>query len=263
MTLTPGIVGSSPGGTNFSQKIYNALVPKEGPKMVPFRLNFPTQSSYDIDMTQTMQQQQISVIQSVFIDARLCDAPITLQVFGTDIVIETAAQTQGFFPLLVPMNAKFTISSASTDAAEVIFINVPIPASVWSTANAGGSVAISGPVAADAPAAGAVPLLIAQAGGVASWIDHSAATANPAASTPLMPAVSAGARYFVRIKAPETADLWVNPKGGTAAVAGAGCFKIPQGALYENFPGESVWEAWSYFCATTGVEYFAQSQEGN
>lgn len=233
--------------------------------MVPFDVDFPTINTLDIDLTLMVQQRRMTVIQTVFIDASACDASVSLQVVGTDLTIEAQELTQGYYPLLVPSSPKFVCSSASTGPCKLIFLNVPVPASVWhSTASIGTfSGTITGPVVATAPASGAVPVLTAQAGGVNAWTDHSTTTPNPAADTVLFAASAAGARYYVRVKAPETGDLWINPKGGVAAVDGAGCFKIPAGSLYENFPGESVFEAWHYFTVATSVALFAQTQEGN
>src|ERR1017187_8765065 len=261
MTLSPGTVGYSNAGGYQSQEIYNALVPPEGPRMVPYVADFPTAAIFEVDFTMTMQQQRMTVVQSVFIDARNATASVSLSVEGTQLVIELEAGDQGFFPLLVPKTgAKFLISSSSTAPVTIIFINVPVPADVWHTQPVSlGTVAVSGQLA-PISAAGVDPLATAQLGGATVWTDHSVASTAAATSAPLFGASSAGVRSFVRVKAPETADLWVNPKGGTAGISAVGCFKIPSGTLYENFPGESVYEAWTYYCATGSLVIFAQSQ---
>jgi hypothetical protein len=257
MTLTPGTVGSSALGSFPATPIFNALVPKEGPRMVPFEVAFPTAPSFEIDLTMTVQQRRITVVQSVYMDCSLCDAPVTLQVENTFLNIEAAAGTQGYYPLLVPDTPKFIVSSTSMAKCILIFLNVPVPSTVW---NSSGFLT-GGPLAPVTPNSGIRPLAIAQDGGASPWTDHSGSTTG--ASQTIMAAVASGRRYFVRIKAPEAADLWINPTGGTAAVNGAGCFKIPQGALYENFPGESVYQAITGFCVTGALAFFAQSQEGN
>lgn len=265
MTLSPGTVGQSAGGGLNSQSIFNALVPKEGPKMVPFIANFPTAASYLIDLTLTMQQTRITVIQSMFLDCSQATASTTVSVQGTQLVIELEAGDQGYFPLLVPeTGAKITVASASTKPVTIILLNVPVPASVWHTSASGAasSVTISAPLA-PVSSAGIDPLAVAQMGGATVWSDHSIASTAVATSSPLFAAAVAGDRFFVRVKAPETADLWVNPKGGTCGIGLVGCFKIGAGLMYENFPGESVSEAWTYFCATGALVVFAQSQEGN
>lgn len=246
--------------------IFNALVPKEGPKMVPFVCNFPTAGSYLIDLTLAEAQQRISVVQNIFVDASAATEAVSIAIQGTQLTIVCPAGAQGYFPCLAPNNTKFVIASGSTAPVTVAFINVPIAANVWPVVEGGGggggAVEITAPLATNAPAAGATPVAVSQTGGVAGWTSHSAST-NAAVSSALIPAVGAGLRSFVRIKAPETADLWVNPLGNTCSIGGLDCLKIPAGALYENFPGESVFQAWTYFCATGGLNYTALSQDGN
>lgn len=265
MTLTPGTVGFANVGNN-SVSIANALIPKEGPKMVPFLINFPAVSSFDIDLTLTMQQGRISVIQAMYLDLRNATASVSVTVSITNQNITLEAGQQGYFPLLVPESgAKMTVASASTQPIRLMLLNVPVPEGTWNTAAAVlGSVtaAITAPLAPDT-AAGVDALAVSQLGGGAVWTDHSVASTTVATSSPLFALVAAGSRTFVRVKAPETADLWVNPKGGTAGISLVGCFKIAAGAMYENFPGESVYEAWTYFCATGALVIFAQTQEGN
>lgn len=265
MTLSPGTVGSSRDGSFPATPIFNALIPREGPRMVPFTISFPDLPEFEIDLTITVQQKRISVIQTVFIDTSACDQPVRLSVFGTLETIHAAPGSQGYYPLLVPDTPKFTISSSSSEPCILIFLNVPVPASVWNsgTTAAASQVIIQGPLAGAAPATGDEPVLITQAGGVTTWTSHSAATANPAASTELLPAVGAGTRYIAFIKAPESDDLWVNRIGGSAAINGLDCFKIPASAVYITQPGESCSEQWNYFCATTGANYTALTQEGN
>lgn len=265
MTLTPGTVGYSQGGVYNAQSIANALIPKEGPKMVPFQIDFPTVSSFEIDLTLTMQQQRITAVQSMYLDLRNATASVSVTISITNQVIELEAGKQGYFPILVPeTGAKLIVSSASTAAINLMLLNVPVPADVWDTApTAIGSVTITGPLA-PVNSFGVDPLAVAQLGGATVWTDHSVASTVAATSTALFAASAAlGQRAFVRVKAPETADLWVNPKGGTCGISLVGCFKIPAGAMYENFPGESVSEAWTYFCATGTLVIFAQTQEGN
>lgn len=235
--------------------------------MVPFIANFPTAASYLIDLTLTMQQTRITVIQSMFLDCSQATASTTVSVQGTQLVIELEAGDQGFFPLLVPeTGAKITIASTSTKPVTIILLNVPVPASVWHTSasGAGGAVtaSITAPLAPNS-GAGVDALAVAQMAGASVWTDHSIASTAAATSSPLFAANGTFSRTFVRVKAPETADLWVNPKGGTCGIGLVGCFKIAAGLLYENFPGESVSEAWTYFCATGALVVFAQTQEGN
>lgn len=76
-------------------------------------------------------------------------------------------------------------------------------------------------------------------------------TTVAATSTALMGANAA--RKYLLIAAPQTADVWVNPLGGTAGIGLADCFRIASGGSYES--GAYVWNgAITYFCATGSLE---------
>jgi len=260
-----GTEGPSVGvGTgNPALPVFNALIPEEGPKALLVNVLFPTYSTLLIDLTLTQQQQRLSVVQSVFIDARNATSPVFLTVQLSNQVIEAAPGSQGYYPLLVPQSgAKFTCASSSTQPVALFFINVPVPADVWNSAGASiGSVSISGPLAVNTPTGNPDPVTVSQSGGSAAWTSHSGTTVA-SASTALLPAAT-NTRYFVCIAAPAAADMWVNRIGGVASIGGQDCFKIPAGNVYENFPGESCGQAWNYFCATGSLAYTALAQEGN
>jgi hypothetical protein len=259
-------VGPSAASQYNATPIFNALVPREGPKMIPYVCDFPGAPEYLIDLSLTESQSKMKVVQTIFLDNSQATAAVTVSIAGTQFEIVAGAETQGFYPVLAPNNTKFTVSSASTGPVTIIFVNVPCAANQWATVDggAGGTVdaVITGPLASAAPAAGSTPVNVSQQGGVTGWVSHSTATVA-AASTALIPAAGPGGRAFVRIKAPEAADLWINAVGGAAGLDAFDCFKIPAGSLYENFPGESVWQAWHYWCATGGLALTAHSQDGN
>ena len=174
-------VGPSVSGNYPATPIFNALVPREGPKMIPYPVAFPTAASFLVDLEQTISQRFMSVVQTLFIDASLCTAPVTIQIEGTLIEIVAEQTTQGYYPVLVPRIPRFVISSTSTQPAVVAFINVPIPSTIWHVAPA--SLSVSFPTAAAAPGAGDVPILSAQAGGVTNWTNVSGITGASARST--------------------------------------------------------------------------------
>jgi hypothetical protein len=256
-------VGPTNSGNFPATPIFNALIPREGPRMVPFDVDFPTINQLDIDLTLMVQQKRMSVVQSVFIDASQCNASVSLQVVGTDLTIEVQEFTQGFYPLLVPSSPKFICTSASTGAAKLIFMNVPVPASVWNSTASSGTFTgtITDPVVATAPASGDVPLLSSQAGGITA-LTLATITAT-GASQSLVAAAAAGGRTFIRIAAPLAEECWVNPTGGAAGVSADGCFMLPAGAIYENPPGMSVFQAWSVFATTAGSKINVWTQAGN
>lgn len=131
--------------------------PKEGPKSSPMRFDFTAAPVYTIDFTQFQQQNQLTLIQTVFIDNTANTSPTSLIFDGTDQTLIAPALSQGYYPILTQKLAKATIASSGAFLVKVQFINVPIPPSVWYSAGIPGStVTIGGPnplpVAVAAPA---------------------------------------------------------------------------------------------------------------
>lgn len=60
-------------------------------------------------------------------------------------------------------------------------------------------------------------------------------------------------RKFLRGQNTSSGDLWVNESGGTAAVAGAGSFKVPPGAFFEVSTNRAI----SVIGAITGQTWAA------
>jgi hypothetical protein len=59
-------------------------------------------------------------------------------------------------------------------------------------------------------------------------------------------------RESLMIAAPQTAGVWLNMAGGTAAANGSGCILLPAGAIYESSIIVNQ-NAINYFCATAGL----------
>jgi hypothetical protein len=112
----------------------NQQVPNEGPKAIPLLLNFVTVASYSLDLTYIQESGQISMVQTLFIDASTATAALVVTVNGTNQKIVAAAGTQGYYPVLCPNPPKFTFANTSgADVIPVFLINAPISGVVWST----------------------------------------------------------------------------------------------------------------------------------
>lgn len=63
------------------------------------------------------------------------------------------------------------------------------------------------------------------------------------------------ARRYIMIKAPETADLWINLRGGVAGIGATDCMKISMGITYEKSINSSYMPTSqiTYYCATGGL----------
>lgn len=226
------------------RSVSNQLMPRQNfVKTLPYVAQTASGGPDALDISYLLSNNIIDQIQSVYIDNSEGTTQFVLTVGSSNMKVKVKAGTQGWYPLLVgmPAQGQFLFSGANA-LTPLFFCNFPMPSDTWDT----GSEAASSTVQ--------------QIGGSTPWTSYSGTTANPAASTLLIPAGTAGKRTFVRITC--GSDLWVNPIGGTASVNGGDCFKIPAGTLYENFPGESVYQEWNYYCATTGAGYTALAQEG-
>jgi hypothetical protein len=139
-----------PGGMNFTP-IANALIPSENPKAVPILLPFASGTlSFEVDLTETVQQKRISVIQGIYIDARSNTGVFEIEVQTTRQVIAVPAGTQGYIPLLAGSNPKFTMRNSAAVNVQVTFLNVPVPALLWNgSASGGGSTVNQGAAGAE------------------------------------------------------------------------------------------------------------------
>ncbi len=76
-------------------------------------------------------------------------------------------------------------------------------------------------------------------------------TTVAATSTQLWPASSSPTAW--NIQAPQTADVWINPLGGTCGIGLADCFRIPAGGYAKSSAGGIETSAFTYYCATGGL----------
>jgi hypothetical protein len=130
-------------------------------------------------------------------------------------------------------------------------MNVPMPAAVWSVSAGSNTYASGALVTQDVgiqAALSGTPIAVTPA--ALTLVSRSTTTVATPASTTLMPTPTF--RKYIFIQAPQTADLWVNPMGGTSSIGGNDCIKIPAGGSYETLSG--VWQnAITYYCATGGL----------
>jgi hypothetical protein len=219
---------------------YTARIPPNGSKVMPYLADL-TLGDVDIDLTVQQQQGYIDIVQSVFIDASDCDCSVGIDIPGTRQKIVIPPRHQGFVPMLTPSAPKFSITAETpitTDGiVRALFLNVPMPVAVWPAFTAGLDPATGAQIVTPGPTQDDLSLTTVIT--VAS-----ASTALIAANT---------GRYFMRIFAPTGGDVWINPTGGTAAVGGAGCFRVPAGSLYETAWNAPCKQACTYFCTVAGL----------
>jgi hypothetical protein len=117
------------------QDTTNNLVPQDGPKGVPILLDFSgSQTEYDLDMTIPQQQGRVTQIQTVYIDASLSTAGMSVVVSDTNQKVTVKGKTQGYYPIAVPNPPKFRFFGTASDAIiPIILFNVPIAGVNWSS----------------------------------------------------------------------------------------------------------------------------------
>jgi len=127
------------GGNYFDTAVFNALVPKEGPKALALNAPFTSSNtSFLIDFTLTQTQSFISIIQGVYINNYLNDDVLTMTIQGTNQTLTFPANSMGYLPLLVSKPSQITVSSQGQVTVQLIFLNVPVPAIIWPESSGGG-----------------------------------------------------------------------------------------------------------------------------
>jgi len=118
--------------------VFNAMVPKEGPKCIPLQVNFSQGNSQRVDLTTQQQQGKISFFQSIFVDNSQNSVAIQIENPTAQCTLIVPPSSQGILPLFLG-NPPYLNVTTSTDLIIPIFLfNVPLPAQVWSVAGEGG-----------------------------------------------------------------------------------------------------------------------------
>lgn len=124
---------------NVALDVRNNRFPCEGPKVVPQVLDFTASPSYDVDLTQLVQQGFISEIQALFVDNSASDAPLICTCSVTQMRVVIPAASQAFITTL-SQGPRFVFSSTYLGVVNIFALNFPVSNAVWS-ASASGTVA--------------------------------------------------------------------------------------------------------------------------
>ena len=121
--------------TNYvSYKVFNGYAPKSGPRAMNIPINFTNDGdtqSVDLELAQTLDR--LEFVQGVYIDNSNGTGPVTLTCAVSGQVVSCPSSNQGYFPLMMPNNPRFTVNADHTKVPSVnlLFVNFPIPAMVW------------------------------------------------------------------------------------------------------------------------------------
>lgn len=239
--------GTNPAVNNLSNQSMPLIA-----QGVSFSFNLVAGAQQAIDLTNYQSSGKISGLQTAFIDNSQGTASLSLTVTSNGTGVTCPAGSQGFFPILVSANPQFSVAGVGT--AKITFLNVPMPAAIWGggagTYTSSGALVVSDS-ALDSTIANA---RVGTNPNVAGALVSGSGTTVAAASTQIFAANSA--RQYLAIQAPASADLWINPNGGTAGVNAADCFRVPANTFYEsrNFVSSA---AINYYCATGALQFAA------
>ena len=112
--------------------VYNAQVPEEGPKVLPLTFTFDQSGQAELDLSLLTNQNFISMVQSIFLDASAATGNVTVAVNGLP-AINVKNNTQGYYPLVAPNPAKIMFTGTGTDTISVMLLNVPVAPGQWAT----------------------------------------------------------------------------------------------------------------------------------
>ena len=112
---------------------YNAVLPKEGPKVFAFNLDFAAAKQQDVDLVLAIQNNTISFVQSWYIDNSKNAVAITVETAGTGQRITIPAGKQAYMPMFIPDEARLTLTTTPAAGLVVPFFvtNVPVTPCVW------------------------------------------------------------------------------------------------------------------------------------
>lgn len=123
--------------TQFSELgIYNALIPQEGPRIIPIVVDFSQGQSQLLDFQQAFALKRISNIQSAWVDNSATNIPVVITIANTGQNIIVRGRAQGYIPLLAQAETKVTVTSVgNTGVFRISVANVPIDSILYSTVN--------------------------------------------------------------------------------------------------------------------------------
>lgn len=213
--------------TNQQKQVYNAIIPKEGPKTVSVPLNFALNASFLLDFTLAYQQTTMTVVQAVWIDNSANANELSISVDNTGQIIRVPPNAQGTFPIIAAIRPRITVASAGAAVVPTMWLNVPLPLAVWypSGNTPSGTITVTGTVDVISPpltpAAPASFAIVTGGTPVTVFAPNSIATGavikNPTGAVETL--------YIDIVNAAQTADPGTN--GTTMGIAPGATFIVP------------------------------------
>ena len=209
--------------------IFNALIPAENPKCIPYNIDFSTGANQVINLTLAQQQKQISLVQTIYVDNSLSSAQTEIVCQSSGQVIKVPPGAEGYFPVITSNPPIFNLTNPSGVVVQVYILNVPINGQLWSSLASGTLVSDA---VLDATVYNGAVRTVSSVGALTS---RSITTPSTPASTQLFP-YNANRAYMMFQSPKAGSGIWVNFAGGTASVGGTDCIFMPAQQVYETGP---------------------------
>ena len=112
----------------------NQMIPDEGPKAIPINLDFSGSPTFQLDLKPLQDQKRIAIVQCLWIDNAGNSTQLVVTINGSNQQIVVKANTQGYYPVLVPNPARFGFQSTQgQNFTNVFLLNMPISGCTWNT----------------------------------------------------------------------------------------------------------------------------------
>jgi len=176
------------GQQYFDTPVFNAMVPKEGPKALAINAPFTSQNtSFSIDLTLSQTQQYMSLVQGLFVDNSLNADIVEISIGGnTGQNIKFPAGGQGYIPILASKPTSFVVTSEGGVNVLFIFLNVPVPAIIWGESAGGGGgggvIEITNPGSVPSPTSGSSLAASSDGSGNLMVMLNASTSGNPSGS---------------------------------------------------------------------------------
>src|SRR5579859_61724 len=111
--------------------VFNAMVPSEGPKIIPVSVDLTVNQSVLIDISPQQQSGKISFVQSVFVDNSNNSQPTLVNNPVTQVTLVVPPNSQALLPIFVGNPPKLVVSSTGGVSIVVALLNILVSATVW------------------------------------------------------------------------------------------------------------------------------------
>lgn len=118
--------------------VYNAMVPAEGPKGLPVRIDLTVAQTATVDLSQQQALGQLSYIQTMYVDNLDNPQEISFTMNLTRQRLTVPAGVQVYVPILLPNPPVIQVASTGGVAVDVHFLNVPMPMGILGATGATG-----------------------------------------------------------------------------------------------------------------------------